>query len=238
MNTRSKRRYDMLVRVRNFGITHAERFPDTTTAHDAFAIVAAEVAQLEALDVAERLASHSARAARKAAARSELVDCLARAKNTARILAKAYAELGPHLEPLPEPVGDRLLLTLAQQLDSAAAPLVEQFAAHGIALEELTKRIRAFETALNEHGVRRDEHVQARARVEASLARALEAVATLDVTVANHLAGDPGALAAWKWERQVDRSRRWSRTGLLAGEPEAAATTDTQAAVTSLAKAS
>jgi hypothetical protein len=220
MTNLDRRRYDMLTRIRNFGVAHRQLFPEKSTAHAAFIVVNSEVERLEALDVAERLASHSARAARKAAARKVLFDCLTRAKNTARVLAKTVPQLSAHLE-MPGGVDDRLLLTIARQFAAGVAPHADHFSAHGIALELLTELIEAFETALNERGTQRDEQVQARARLEASLGRALEAVEILDVAVPNHLATDQGILAAWKRDRRLYRSRR-PRTD-AAPEPQAPA---------------
>ena len=124
------------------------------------------------------------------------------------------------MSEIPEAVDDRLLLTIARQFATAVAPHVEQFAAHGIANEVLAELIQAFETALNERGTRRDEQGQARARIEASLARAFDALATLDVAVPNHLAADLVTLAAWKRDRRVHRPKR-SRNDAASAEPEA-----------------
>ena len=61
---------------------------------------------------------------------------------------------------------------------------------------------------MSERGLRRGEQVCARARIESSLARAMEALATLDVAGPNHLASDAVTLAAWKRERRVHRPKR------------------------------
>ena len=217
MNSQDRRRYDLLIRVRNFGAAYSQLFPATSSAHGAFAVVAAEVQQLEALDVTQRLASHSARAARKVAARKALVDCLTRAKNTARVLVKTTPSLAAYVE-LPQPVDDRMLLTIARQFVDGTAPHAEQFATHGIEGGELDQRVKALESALNERGRRRDERAQARHRIDASLARAFDAVETLDVAIANHLTGDAATLTAWKRDRRLYRPKRL-RTDAVSVEP-------------------
>ena len=206
MKTTDKRRLDMLIRVRNFGTNHRQLFPDTSSASAAFAVIAAEVPQLESLALAERLASHSARAARKAAARQLLMERLIRAKTTTRALVKTIPQLAAHVD-LPDPVDDGMLLTVSRQFAAAIAPHAEPFAAHGIAIEALGELLESFETALNERGSRRREQAQARADFALSMGRAAEALDTLDLTVPNHLAGDAVTLAAWKWERQLVRSK-------------------------------
>jgi hypothetical protein len=207
MNFRDQRRYEMLVRVRNFGIAHAPLFPASSTAHAAFAVVTTEVAQIETLDLAERQASHSARAERKESARQLLLVSLSRAKYTARDLARSIPELAAQGELTAKP-NDRLLLTLARQFLTAAAPYTGQFAGHGIAIADLDSQTRAFEAAMNERGQQREEQKQARSRIETSMTHALEAAATLDVIVGNQFAGDPVVLETWKRERQLARQRR------------------------------
>jgi len=211
MNFRDQRRYDMLIRVRNFGIAHAPLFPAGSTAHAAFAVVTTEVAQIETLDLAERQASHSARAQRKEFARQLLLVSLSRAKYTARDLARSIPELAAQGE-WPSKPNDRLLLTLARQFLTAAAPYAAQFAGHGIAIADLDRQTRAFEAAMNERGQQREEQKQARSRIETALTRALEAAATLDVVVGNQFAGDPVVLETWKRERQLARPRRSAAT--------------------------
>ncbi len=223
MKYEEKRRYEMLIRVRNFGAAHRHLFPDTSSASAAFATIAAELPQLEALDVAERVASHSARGARKAETRQELLEWLTRAKNTARALAKTIPQLAGHVD-LPEPMDDRLLLTVARQFEAAIAPHAEPFAAHGIAIAGLGGLIEPFETALSDRGARRGEKAQARAGIVPSIARALEAVKTLDLTVPNHLANNAVMLAAWKRERRASRPKPKRKNGTAPAVVEPVAT--------------
>jgi len=218
MNFKDRRRVEMLVRVRNFGAAYRQLFPDTSSASEAFAVIAEEVPKLEALGIAEQLASRAARAARKTEARKLLIEWLARGKTTARALVKTIPQLAAHVD-LPNPVDDRTLLTIARQFAAAVAPHVEQFAAKGIATEALGQLIEPFDTALNDRGSSRGEQAQARADIALSMARALEALETLDLTVPNHLAANAVTLAAWISERRLARSKP-SRSGDASAEPE------------------
>lgn len=202
-----------MIRVRDFGAAHVQQFAETSSAHAAFAIVATEVAQIEALAVAEHVSSRSARAARKGDARQQLVDSLVRAANTAWVLSRTIPELADHAET-PVRMGDRQLLTFGRGFIAAATPHVAQFAAHDIAIERLGKQVEAFDAAVAESVVRRDELRQTRSRMKASLKRALEAVDTLDVTVANTFASDAVTLEAWKRERRLEKPRPRARAGV------------------------
>lgn len=207
MTSRDRRRYEMLTRVRNFAATHEPLFPDTSSAHAAFATVAAAIERLEALDVAERSASLAARVERKLSTRRLLIDTLTRAGLTARVLAKTNPRLEARIDP-PLPKAELGLLTVARQFAASARPCDPQFAGHGIPLAEVDAAIGAFEQALHQRGMGRDDRVKARAEIEAAFTRALDAVAALDVSVANCFTADPVVLAVWRHDRRVEVRRR------------------------------
>ncbi len=196
----------MLIRVRNFGAAHARRFAETSSAHAAFAIVATEVAQIEALAVAEHVSSRAARVARKGEVRQQFETALALAVNTAWVLSRTIPELADHADA-PRAMGDRQLLTFGRGFVAAATPYAAQFAAHDIVIGSLGKYIEAFEAMVAESATRREELAQTRSRLKASVTRALEAVDTLDVTVANTFASDAVTLAAWKRDRRLEKPR-------------------------------
>jgi hypothetical protein len=214
-----RRRYDMLTRVRTFGTTHGQLFPERHPGHDAFRAIGAEIERLEALDVAQRTALHASRVTRKAAARAALADTLTRAGLTARVVAKANPQLEARADP-PWPTPDLALLTIARQFIAGAAPYAAHFAAHGIPLSALEEHIAAFEQALHQRAAGRDDHVRARAEMKSAFVRALDAVETLDVGVVNCLAANPVAQAVWKDTRRI-RSRRRS-AAVVATESSAA----------------
>jgi hypothetical protein len=206
MTGRDKRRYDMLTRVHKFATTYGQLFPDTSTAHEAFGVVAAEIDHLEALDVEERSASEVARATRKDAARQVFVDLLARAGTTARVLGHTIPQLETRsLGPLPK--DDLGLLTVARQFAAGVAPYGPQFAAHAIPLPTLEAGIAAFEQAVEARANGHGDRVKARAEIEAAFGRAMHAVNTLDVIVENSSV-DPVVLTMWKHDKRVKPARR------------------------------
>lgn len=223
----AKRLKGMLTRLRNFGVAHRGLFPESSVVLPAFDVLNAEVPKLEALEVAEGLASKGARATRKDDARRALVDTLTRAQLTARVLVKTIPALEAHLE-LPAGVDDRRLITVARQFAEVAEPYAGEFAGYGVAIDAIGGQCETLETAINNRGLRRGEQIRVRAQIDASLARAMEAIATLDVAVPNHLASDAVTLAAWKRERRVHKPKR-SRAS--AGETTDTAVTE-EAAVT------
>lgn len=146
-------------------------------------------------------------AARIRERRTRLVDALVRAKNTARVLVKTIPELATQVE-LPDGANDQRLLSVRGHFIEAIGPYAEQFAAHGITTDELRQRVEDLESTLNEHELPRQEQKQAREQIDGSMTRALGALETLDVAVANHLASDLEQLAAWKRSRVLPRTKR------------------------------
>jgi hypothetical protein len=228
MTLTDQRRHDMLTRVREFGVNFGHLLPESSRARQAFAAVDEAIRHVQALDQAAT--SVSVAAARKAAARTALVDLLAQVEQTARVLAMDHPELKPRFE-LPEWVGDRRLLAIARQFASDAVAAAAEFVAHGLPatlVVDLEQRIATFEATIQERGASREEQVAARARIAASLEGALAAVRRLDVIVANHLASDPVTRAVWKRDRRVVypyRSRKAESAPSptpLVSEPESA----------------
>ena len=218
MKLTDRRRYDMLTRVREFGVHFGHLLPESTLARQALATIDEAVGQVPVLDQAATSASVAA--TRKATARSALVDLLVKVEQTARVLAVADPGLKPRFE-LAESLGDRRLLSIARQFASDAAKEAAEFVAHGMPatfVVDLEQRIATFEATLQQRGASREEQVAARARIAALLAAALAAVRTLDVIVANHLASDPVTQAVWKRDRRVVYPHR-SRKAVAAPAP-------------------
>jgi hypothetical protein len=227
MTNKDRCRFDMLIKVANFRTNHGQRFPKTSPVHDAFGVITAEVEQLQALDVAEGSASDSARAERKAAAHKALVDTLTRAGKTARVLGKTMPQIDVRVA-LPASIHDLQLLTTARRFASEAEPFAAQFAVHGMVLDEVQQQIDALDAAYNARGIKREEQRHLRARIKESLDRAMDAVDTLDVTVANHLKGDEVMRTVWKGARRIEYPRRSSngvgpKPEAASGAPDAAA---------------
>ena len=198
--------YDMLVRVKQFGIVHAELFPADTRGARTFAALAAAVDQVSGSltsHVQGRVAARSGTLS-KAAAREALraaLDALART-------AKAIAPDAPGLEGKFRQVSglhDLELLTVGRASLLEAAPLAPQFMEHGLRLADLQEAIEAFEGAARDDVAARETRASAGAGMTAALAAADEALARLDAIVPNTLR-DPTLLAAWRVARHVRRS--------------------------------
>ncbi len=87
MRKSERLRYEMLLRVRDFGVNHRQQFPDGSMGDKAFRAVAASVAGIDAHNTARVLNERGARQARRAA-REALVEQLVAIARTARVVSK------------------------------------------------------------------------------------------------------------------------------------------------------
>src|SRR5687767_8189929 len=85
MDKRQIRQLEMLVRVRDFGAAHGDRFPEPSRARQSFAAVGEAVERLTAHAVSQMAATRWTSPAR-VAARAELENALLAISRTARVI--------------------------------------------------------------------------------------------------------------------------------------------------------
>ena len=204
MKTIEMRRYEMLVRVRDFGKTHGDLFPESTLASQEFAEVAAAVKQLS-----EHAVSKKSTARDGVRTRAVARDTLAGRLDTISRTARAMAEDTPGLEDkfgMPARRTDAALLTAGRQFLRDGEELKGQFLLHGMPktfLADLQETVESFERALRERDEGKGANASARANIAAALDAGLAAVRKLNVIVTNRLEDDAGMMARWEKERQV-----------------------------------
>jgi hypothetical protein len=203
------RRYAMLGRVRDFGQAHRDLFPESSVGGQAFATVAAAVAELSVHAVAKMSSVREGFRA-KADARSALLGRLEAIARTARAIAVDRPGFDDSFR-LPRQHSDEALVTIARVFIQDAEATKDQFVAHGLAetfVVELQKRLEKFEQSARDCDAGRSARTAAHAGSERALLAGLAAVRKLDVIVANQLQHDSTALAVWEVERRLDIGRR------------------------------
>jgi hypothetical protein len=130
MNAMDKRRYEMLIRLRNFGTTCGQLFAEASLAQPTFAALASALDRIQAQQVAANTATVSASAARTSSARGALLDQLTKIAATARVISETDADLGAHFKLAD--ASNSQLLTTAHGLLENAAPFADAFVAHGM----------------------------------------------------------------------------------------------------------
>jgi len=212
MNIPDTRRYEMLVRVRDFGAAHADLFPADSLGGQMFAAVGAAVATASQQAAAQVSSAGALRGARraKAAARAELRTTLGAVRKTVR----AVAVETPGLEGkfvVSSVNGTQAFVAgaraFAQEAQAIAPPLV----AHGLPatfVDDLEATIAAFEATLRDHAAAVQSRVAARTALEAAIAAGVAAFQRLDAIVSNRLRDDPAAYARWERARHVEKVPR------------------------------
>jgi hypothetical protein len=230
MKTTDRYRYEMLARVREFGMNYGHLFPETTHATPLFTRVADIVGRLEACDLTEARASGAARATRKASARGALVRLLTRLDDSSRVLGGETPRLAARFDPRQR-IRDHALLTLARQIAAECEPHAGEFIAHGLPASfraDLDQLIAGFDATLRERETSKEERFAARQQIADLIQDGLKAVRTLDLLVSNHLESDVVTRAVWQRDRRVlyPRSHKRTVTGEAStpSQPDAAAT--------------
>jgi len=210
MRNHEIRKYQMLMRVREFGAAHRDLFPARSVAGKLFAAVAAAADALQ-LDDSQELAARGGQkygAASKAAARDALRRQLRAIAQTAAAAEAPGLGLGDKFRALLA-CSDERLLSQARTFLNEAKPFTETFVAHELPsnfLRQLQAAIVALEQSTSERESGRAQWAAARARIEATMDGAMQAVRRLSGIVPNKLDG-PAAVALWDLAVRVDSGR-------------------------------
>jgi hypothetical protein len=208
MTNREIRRYQMLVRVREFGAAHQHLFPARSVAGKLFAAVAAAAEALQRHDSKELAGRDGEQdgAASKAPAREALRRQIRAITQTAA--ASEVPGLHGKFRAAPDR-NDERLLSQARTFLSEAKPFKETFVAHELPadfLSRLRAAIEAFEAAMHDRASGRDQRLGARARFEAAMEDGLSAVRRLSAIVPNKLQ-DPAEVTLWSAARHLEEGR-------------------------------
>jgi len=203
MNKSQLRRYEMLVRVRDFGVAQAKLFPKPSLAQETFKTVADAVEQLSAHTVTKLTSVQGT--STKAKARTALIDRLEAICQTGRVVAEHTSGLADKfVMPIDPP--DQALVLFARAVASTAATVKDQFTAHLMPkafLTELEQLTASFEQSLQDRQSAKDQRLASRTKTEEALATGIAAAKALDAMVRNQLRGDAAMLAVWERDRRI-----------------------------------
>jgi hypothetical protein len=204
------RKYNMLVRVRDFGAARADLFPPGSLGARTFAEIGAVVDRLNASVTSERAGRRAARQGvlSKGAARAALRRALEAVSRTARGVALDTPDILGKFQ-MPDTPRDHELTAAARQFADDAAPVAADFVAHGLPesfVADVQSALATFERSVSNRALGRETHVGARADITAALDLAFETLQRLDAIVENRVGGDPSALAGWRLARNVGRT--------------------------------
>ena len=230
MKTIERQKYEMLVRVRDFGEAHQDLFPESSFARDHFAAVDAAVKALSQHAVSKMLTAREGRST-KVTAREALLTRLEAISDTARAIGQDTPGLEDKFH-MPEHPTDLALVTAGRVFARDAEGFAGPFIGHAMPatfIADLNGLVDRFEQSIQARQAGKDGHTAARASIEAALASGFVALHKLDAIITNHLQGDAVAMAVWRGDRRVDYRSRKRSTGAAPAPkaaPEAAASAD------------
>jgi hypothetical protein len=204
MTRRERIRYEMLLRVRDFGKTHRELFPESSHGGKAFATVAGVVDGIEAHAQTKLLAAKNGMNAKKVARETMRQRMRVIARTARGVLHLAPSGNRKFVMPLYR--SDVALLTAARAFVREGEAVLEKLLELDMprhCIEELRAAANAFEAAMQGRRAGRSGVAASQAGISTAIARGAHAVRTLDVVVLNVLENDAVTLAAWRRDRRV-----------------------------------
>ena len=215
MNDLDTRRYEMFVRVREFGAAHAAQFPAHTLGGELFARLNTIVNELDehASEQVSGISSAQQSTTSKASARDELRQDLEAITRTARAMALSSPGLEDKFRA-PRKSSDQVFLSVARAFAADVEPLKAEFVRRGMPanfVEDLQTDIGQFEAAIQRQIQNRGAHVAATAAIDENIERGTDTTRELDAIVRNTFAADPATIAAWSSASHIIRPAHTSR---------------------------
>jgi hypothetical protein len=205
MKTIETRKYDMLVRVRNFGEAYKDRFPKGSLGGRMFAAVEEAVKELDDYAASKVSTKRGGEGARRLAQQA-LFEQLDAMSATARQIEADRPEVNGKFQ-VPATVDDRAVLTAARVFAHDAEAFKASFVAHGMSrsfLADLNVAMKQYAGAIRKREAGRVENTTARISIEAALASGVAATRKLHVIVHNIVRDDDMAIALWEKARRID----------------------------------
>lgn len=212
MEDTQNRRHEMFVRVKGFGVGHANDFAPNGLGTQLFADLGGIVAQLDNHASAEASGVGTARegTSTRAAARQALRDDLEAISRTARAMAEDTTGIDDKFR-LPRGSNDSALVSAARAFASDAAPLAAQFISHEMPadfLTDLNADIANMAATIGHQASGVGDHVAAGAAIDEAIDVGTVIVRKLDAIVRNRYANNPATLAEWTCVSHTERSPR------------------------------
>lgn len=210
MDDRERRRYDMFVRVRQFGVENTADFPAGTIGAVQFNEIRSIINLIDQLAANQTASFGDARFAfvGKDTARENVRDDISEIARTARSMVYQFPGIDVKFR-MPRGNNDQQLLAAARAFHAEATPQSADFIAYGLPadfLTDLQTDIDTFEAALEPTSAAIDAQVEATAEIGAAVRRGMVAVRILNGVVRNRYRNDVGKLAAWTSASHIEKA--------------------------------
>jgi hypothetical protein len=212
MNNQEKFRYEMFIRVQQFGLENAVDFPAGSIGAKQFVEISAVIGLIEGFAANQSASFGAARFAfvGKDTARENLRGTMSEISRTARSMVYQFPGIDAKFR-LPRNRSNTNLLAAARAFESESAAYEADFVAYGLATDfrnELKNEADTFEASIAPTGAALNSQVAWTAELGAVIRRGMIAYRILKGVVKNKYRADVGKLAAWLSASHIEKAPR------------------------------
>lgn len=210
MNSLEARILEMLIRVRQFGLTHLSAFPNGSRGHELFEMIGGFIDFIESHSAAH--AQHARAAKEKTTQKNTACDFLREGMALFVRTARAMTRIAPGVQDkfrMPSGQGVQELLATARAFEIEGELLKDELIRRGMPanfLEDFHARIEKVEQSVDGRAQKSAARVSSRVAVAEAVQNARESVRELDAVVYNVFANDASVLAEWESASHVERA--------------------------------
>jgi hypothetical protein len=225
----------MFVRVRDYGIAHAQLFPESSRGGQRFAQVTADVSAIDE-HLKERVLARSDARKVKAQTRTVVFDYM----KTIALAARRVTRPEPGTSPfrMPRRRGLKVEIATARAFIEEAEKRQDQFVRFGLPptfISDFQALVHELQQAVDVRISSKTMRRQAQAGIQTVLAQGLEAIRDLDAIVAITTRQDQVSYAAWQSARRIEgqgaSSSETRKAPIPAGDATTSVTPDATLAV-------
>lgn len=208
MNYHERNRYNMFIKVRQYGVINVADFPPSSVGAIQFATINSIIAKIEELAAQQTGGMGEARHSyvSKDVARENLRDCLTDITRTAKAMEYEITGIVERFRFL-RGSNDQKLIATAKSFLLAIDSHQADFIHYGLApnfVEELSNFVTDFEESLNATTSAQGTHVEATAEIRSYIRQGMRVVGVLDAVIKNVYSHNVGKLAAWTTASNIE----------------------------------
>lgn len=208
MNHNERNRYNMFIKVKQFGADNAADFPNQSVGKIQFTDISNVIARLDELSTKQAEGFGEARLSyvSKDTARENLRETIANISRTAKGMEYEFTGISEQFR-MPRGSSDQKLVATAKSFVTPANSHKADFIRYGLKadfIDELSDNIAAFEATINAPSSARGTHVEATAEIGETIRKGMNAVRILDAVIKNIYRGNVGKLAAWTTASNIE----------------------------------
>jgi hypothetical protein len=211
MNREQRYKYEMFVRVRDFGIANREVFPEASVGGGMFGQVTAAVAEVDE-HLERRILGRVEGRRIKPRTRAKVFDYMKAIAKAGQRVTREEDVVNPFRMPPRRTL--KAVISTARVFIKEAAPRRDAFVRLGLPstfISDFTALVDELQSAVDTRLSSKTARGEAQAGIAASLAKGLEVIRDLEVVVEMATRDDPALAAAWHTARHIEGQNTSSR---------------------------